>query len=111
MAARVKNSLFFTSRDRPLPVAEKLINKSSQAVLRTRYRPLEQTTVFFAAARHSGKDDEALALCRMLIERGLPVDHVDELNQSAAFLRSTAGPCWHYQVHHGPKSRPEPGGQ
>ena len=91
MAARVKNSLFFTIRDSPLPVAVKLINKSSYAVLNTRYKPQEQTTVFFAAARQPGKDEEALALCRMLLDRGLAVDCVDELNQSALFYAARQG--------------------
>ena len=81
MAARVKNSVFFTIRDSPLPVAEKLINKSSYAVLSTRYKPQEQTTVFFAAARQPGK----------VLERGLPVDYVDELNQSALFYAARQG--------------------
>ncbi|CAL1169564.1 unnamed protein product, partial [Cladocopium goreaui] len=39
------------------------------------YKPCDQTIVFFAAARPVGQDAEALALCKMLVERG--IDGID----------------------------------
>eukprot|EP00438_Fugacium_kawagutii_P017368 Skav201548 [mRNA] locus=scaffold1616:243567:244817:+ [translate_table: standard] len=91
MTGRVKNSLFFNIKDSPFSQAEKLIKESNLAALNTLYKPTEQTTVFFAAARESGQDEEALALCRMLLERSIPVDHADELNQSALFYAARQG--------------------
>eukprot|EP00438_Fugacium_kawagutii_P020035 Skav233872 [mRNA] locus=scaffold1483:131469:132731:+ [translate_table: standard] len=91
MSKRVKNSLFFTIKDSSFSEAEKLITESNSAALNARYKPHDQTTVFFAAARHSGQDEQALALCSMLLERGVPLDHVDELNQSALFYAAREG--------------------
>eukprot|EP00438_Fugacium_kawagutii_P027121 Skav234327 [mRNA] locus=scaffold3161:121646:122173:+ [translate_table: standard] len=63
---------------------------------------------FFAAARQSGQDDQALGLCQMLLfERGIPVDPVDELNQYAA----RAGLCWYHQVPSVQRSGSQPSGQ
>eukprot|EP00438_Fugacium_kawagutii_P014771 Skav228760 [mRNA] locus=scaffold589:267630:267839:+ [translate_table: standard] len=69
MTVRVKNSLFFNIKDSPFSQAEELITESTLAALNTRYKPTDQTTVFFAAARQAGQDPQALALCRMLLER------------------------------------------
>eukprot|EP00438_Fugacium_kawagutii_P025676 Skav205821 [mRNA] locus=scaffold307:535344:536603:+ [translate_table: standard] len=91
MAARwKKESLFFDIRDGPWSQAEKLI-RSKRASLLSRYKPRDQTTLFFAAARQHGQDSEASALCRMLLERGVPVNHADELGQTALFYAARQG--------------------
>lgn len=91
MTLRVKNSLFFTIKDAHYGSSEKIIMESSLAALATRYKPTDQTTVFFAAARQFGQDPQALALCRMLLERGISVNHADELNQTALFYAARQG--------------------
>eukprot|EP00438_Fugacium_kawagutii_P023170 Skav200827 [mRNA] locus=scaffold3034:48613:49854:+ [translate_table: standard] len=91
MTKRVKNSLFFNIKDSSFSEAEKLITESNSAALNARYKPTDQTTVFLAASRQSGQDEQALALCSMLLERGVPLDHVDELNQSALFYAAREG--------------------
>eukprot|EP00438_Fugacium_kawagutii_P011015 Skav214771 [mRNA] locus=scaffold3923:11631:12896:+ [translate_table: standard] len=92
MAARgKKDALFFKIRDSPFSQAERLITGSTLATLNTRYKPRDQTTLFFAAARQSGQDTQALALCRMLLERGVPVNHADELGQTALFYAARQG--------------------
>eukprot|EP00435_Cladocopium_sp_Y103_P063634 s205_g25.t1 len=67
------------------------INDSSLAALATRYKPCDQTLVFFAAARRVGQDAEAMALCKMLAERGIDINHGDELNQTALFYAARQG--------------------
>eukprot|EP00438_Fugacium_kawagutii_P014532 Skav232275 [mRNA] locus=scaffold882:180523:184838:- [translate_table: standard] len=91
MTPRVKNSMFFTIRDNPYSQAEKLITDSTLAALNTCYKPSDQTTVFFAAARQTGQDSQASALCRMLLERGVPINHTDELHQTALFYAALQG--------------------
>eukprot|EP00438_Fugacium_kawagutii_P025675 Skav205820 [mRNA] locus=scaffold307:527493:528752:+ [translate_table: standard] len=86
-----KDALFFNIRDSPFSRAEKLVTNSTVATLNTRYKPRDQTTLFFAAARQSGQDTQALALCRMLLERGVPVNHADELGQTALFYAARQG--------------------
>eukprot|EP00438_Fugacium_kawagutii_P008034 Skav209185 [mRNA] locus=scaffold1137:663386:672772:+ [translate_table: standard] len=88
---KVKNTLFFNIRDSTFAKAEKLIKESSLAELHTCYKKTEQTTLFFAAARQSGEDEHALELCRLLLKRGVPVDHVDDLKQSALFYAAREG--------------------
>eukprot|EP00435_Cladocopium_sp_Y103_P052372 s1826_g16.t1 len=67
------------------------IKDSSLAALATRYKPCDQTIVFFAAARRVGQDAEAMALCKMLVERGIDINHGDELNQTALFYAARQG--------------------
>eukprot|EP00438_Fugacium_kawagutii_P014526 Skav232269 [mRNA] locus=scaffold882:108465:113848:- [translate_table: standard] len=86
-----KDALFFNIRDSPFSRAEKSITNSTAATLNTRYKPRDQTTLFFAAARQSGQDTQALALCRRLLERGVPVNHADELGQTALFYAARQG--------------------
>eukprot|EP00438_Fugacium_kawagutii_P027117 Skav234323 [mRNA] locus=scaffold3161:33595:34803:+ [translate_table: standard] len=75
--------MFFTIKDKTFSEAERLISESNVAALNARYKPTDQTTL--------GQDDQALGLCQMLLERGIPVDHVDELNQSALFYAAREG--------------------
>ncbi|CAL1169556.1 unnamed protein product [Cladocopium goreaui] len=71
--------------------AEGIITGSSFVALATRYKPSDQTIVFFAAARRVGQDAEALALCKMLVERGIDINHGDELHQTALFYAARQG--------------------
>eukprot|EP00438_Fugacium_kawagutii_P031040 Skav235369 [mRNA] locus=scaffold3967:149853:151106:+ [translate_table: standard] len=91
MGGRVKNALFFNIRDQPFQEAKKLIAKSKLPELLTHYRQTDQTTLFFAAARESGQDEQALGLCRTLLERGVAVEHTDELDQTALFYAARQG--------------------
>eukprot|EP00438_Fugacium_kawagutii_P031041 Skav235370 [mRNA] locus=scaffold3967:169519:170781:+ [translate_table: standard] len=91
MAQRVKNALFFSIRDGEFSQAKKLISDSTLAALLTRYKLTDQSTLFFAAARQHGQDEEALVLCQMLLERGVHVNHVDDAHQSALFYAAREG--------------------
>eukprot|EP00435_Cladocopium_sp_Y103_P033703 s82_g8.t1 len=55
------------------------------------YKPSDQTIVFFAAARRVGQDAEAMALCKLLVDRGIGINHGDELNQTALFYAARQG--------------------
>eukprot|EP00438_Fugacium_kawagutii_P027122 Skav234328 [mRNA] locus=scaffold3161:139241:140509:+ [translate_table: standard] len=91
MTQRVKNALFFSIRDGELSQAKKLISDSALAALLTHYKRTDQSTLFFAAARQHGQDEDALVLCSMLLERGVPINHVDVFNQSALFYAAREG--------------------
>eukprot|EP00438_Fugacium_kawagutii_P014561 Skav232304 [mRNA] locus=scaffold882:510419:510853:- [translate_table: standard] len=86
-----KDSLFFSIRDSPYSQAEKLIAQSKLASLRSRYKPRNQTTLFFAAARQHGQDKEASALCHILLKQGIEVNHADDLGQTALFYAARQG--------------------
>lgn len=91
-AMAVENSpIFLTIRDATFKNAKKMIAESSLASLAMRYKPQDQTTVFFAAARKPGADREAKCLCEILVQKGIRVNHTDEMNQTALFYAARQG--------------------
>eukprot|EP00438_Fugacium_kawagutii_P015501 Skav201349 [mRNA] locus=scaffold2643:18494:19630:+ [translate_table: standard] len=95
MAPRAKNpDLLFTSiKTSPLAQAQKLIENFNPVALKICFQPTlqNQTALFFAAARKVGQDLQALALCRLLLQRGISIRHTDELNQTALFYAARQG--------------------
>eukprot|EP00438_Fugacium_kawagutii_P031035 Skav235364 [mRNA] locus=scaffold3967:80974:81420:+ [translate_table: standard] len=91
MTPRVKNSLFFTTKDSSFSEQRNSSPRTKLAYTCLYYKPTDQTTLFFAAARQSGQDDQAVGLCRMLVERRIPMDHVDELNLFGLFYAAREG--------------------
>ncbi|CAL1160049.1 unnamed protein product [Cladocopium goreaui] len=93
MAKKVQKSMFFTVRDENMRTAKCTIQRSSAAILGTRYKPSDQTILFFAAARRVGQDAQALALCRLLVDRKINIDinHGDALRQTALFYAARQG--------------------
>jgi len=86
-----KNAMFFEVRDAPYLNAENHITKASPEELASRYEPMNQTVLFFAAARPVGQDAQALALCAMLLARGIPVNHADVNGHTALFYAAFKG--------------------
>ncbi|CAL1138180.1 unnamed protein product [Cladocopium goreaui] len=82
---------FLTIRDAAFRRAKKMIAESSLASLAMRYKPRNQTTVFFAAARKPGADREAKCLCEILVQKGIRVNHTDVMNQTALFYAARQG--------------------
>eukprot|EP00434_Breviolum_minutum_P037928 symbB.v1.2.033632.t1/scaffold4207.1/size89611/3 len=81
--------IFFEVRDGPFTTAERHIMQSSISDLATCHHAMNQTYLFFAACRPVGQDAEALSLCRMLLDRGISVNHTD-----VARLRFLACMVW-----------------
>ncbi|CAL1145444.1 unnamed protein product [Cladocopium goreaui] len=90
MALKSKDSLFLTIRDGSFQKAKHIIKGSSLQVLSVRYMPHNQTPLFFAANRR-GSDHQAKSLCEMLIERSVPVNYKDVINQTALFFAARKG--------------------
>lgn len=86
--------LFQTIRDESFTSAKKIIERSSLESLQMCHQPQDHTTVFFAAARSARfrqADRQAMSLCQMLVARGIPVNHTDEMNQTALFFAARQG--------------------
>jgi len=52
---------------------------------------MNQTLLFFAAARAVGQDAQALALCNMLLDSDIPLNHADVNGQTALFYAARQG--------------------
>eukprot|EP00435_Cladocopium_sp_Y103_P009446 s1655_g2.t1 len=91
--AKVENDIdmFLTVRDKNLRNAKGMIKKDPKAAVCTRFMPKDQTLLFWAAARRSGQDAQAMALCRMLLDLGINVNPLDDLKQSALFYAARQG--------------------
>eukprot|EP00434_Breviolum_minutum_P037786 symbB.v1.2.033505.t1/scaffold4173.1/size43543/1 len=80
-------------RDAPYLNAEKHITEASSQDLASCYEPMNQTLLFFAAARPVGQDAQALALCTMLLnsDSGIHLNHADVNGQTALFYAANQG--------------------